>query len=107
MFSRPFGGSVYRKIFSGQGDIRCNKTDDVMYNEEHGMDDKIGKLYVLRGNKPEEVPELHAGDIGALAKLNKVATTDTLSTKATPLTFIKTAVSKPYTYMSYQTGKQS
>ena len=56
------------------------KTDDVMYNEEHGMDDKIGKLYVLRGNKPEEVPELHAGDIGALAKLNKVATTDTLST---------------------------
>lgn len=83
------------------------KTDDVMYNEEHGMDDKIGKLYVLRGNKPEEVPELHAGDIGALAKLNKVATTDTLSTKATPLTFIKTAVSKPYTYMSYQTGKQS
>lgn len=33
------------------------KTDDVMYNEEHGMDDKIGKLYVLRGNKPEEVPE--------------------------------------------------
>lgn len=26
------------------------KTDDVMYNEEHGMDDKIGKLYVLRGN---------------------------------------------------------
>ena len=78
------------------------KTDDVMYNEEHGMDDKIGKLYVLRGNKPEEVPELHAGDIGALAKLNKVATTDTLSTKATPLTFIKTAVSKPYTYMSYK-----
>ena len=78
------------------------KTDDVMYNEEHGMDDKIGKLYVLRGNKPEEVPELHAGDIGALAKLNKVVTTDTLSTKATPLTFIKTAVSKPYTYMSYK-----
>ena len=73
-----------------------------MYNEEHGMDDKIGKLYVLRGNKPEEVPELHAGDIGALAKLNKVVTTDTLSTKATPLTFIKTAVSKPYTYMSYK-----
>ena len=30
--------------------------------------EKIGKLYVLQGNKPIEVPELHAGDIGALAK---------------------------------------
>ncbi len=78
------------------------KTDDVLFNEEHGMDDKIGKLYVLRGNKPEEVAELHAGDIGALAKLNKVVTTDTLSTKATPLTFIKTAISHPYTYKSYK-----
>ena len=42
------------------------KTDDVLVNPERGMDDKIGKLYVLRGNKPEEVSELHAGDIGAL-----------------------------------------
>ena len=83
------------------------KTDDVLYNEEKGMDDKIGKVYVLRGNRPEEVPELHAGDIGALAKLNKVATTDTLSTKAVPLTFIKTAISKPYTYKSYNPVNKS
>ncbi|MCD8046874.1 MAG: elongation factor G [Clostridiales bacterium] len=78
------------------------KTDDVLFNDERGMDDKVGKVYVLRGNKPEEVSELHAGDIGALAKLNKVVTTDTLSTKATPVTFIKTAISRPYTYMSYK-----
>ncbi|MCD8365625.1 MAG: elongation factor G [Clostridiales bacterium] len=78
------------------------KTDDVLYNEERGMDDKIGKVYVLRGNKPEEVSELHAGDIGALAKLNKVVTTDTLSTKGTPVTFIRTAISRPYTYMAYK-----
>ena len=77
------------------------KPDDIMHNPERDMDDKIGKLYVLRGNKPEEVSELHAGDIGALAKLNKVVTTDTLSTKATPVVFIKTAFSKPYTYMKY------
>ncbi len=78
------------------------KTDDILYNEERNMDDKVGKLYVLRGNKPEEVSELHAGDIGALAKLNKVVTTDTLSTKSTPLTFIKTKISQPYTYMAYK-----
>ena len=77
------------------------KSDDVMHNPERDMDDKIGKLYVIRGNKPEEVSELHAGDIGALAKLNKVITTDTLSTKANPVVFIKTTFSKPYTYMKY------
>ena len=66
------------------------------------MDDKIGKLYVLRGNKPEEVSELHAGDIGALAKLNKVVTTDTLSAKGHPVVYLKTHFSVPYTYMSYK-----
>ena len=78
------------------------KTDDVLVNPEHGMDDKIGKLYVLRGNKPEEVSELHAGDIGALAKLNKVVTTDTLSAKGSPVLFLKTTFSVPYTYMRYK-----
>ncbi len=78
------------------------KTDDVLVNPERGMDDKIGKLYVLRGNKPEEVSELHAGDIGALAKLNKVVTTDTLSAKGHPVVYLKTHFSVPYTYMSYK-----
>lgn len=94
----PFIGK-YSLIKVNSGVI---KTDDMMYNQEHGMDDKIGKIYVLRGNKPIEVPELHAGDIGALAKLNKVVTTDTLSTKARPVLFIKTALSQPYTCMSYK-----
>lgn len=78
------------------------KTDDVLVNPEHGMDDKIGKLYVMRANKPEEVSELHAGDIGALAKLNKVVTTDTLSAKGNPVVYIKTKFSVPYTYMRYR-----
>ena len=94
----PFIGK-YSLIKVNSGVI---KTDDVLYNQEHGMDDKIGKVYVLRGNKPIEVPELHAGDIGALAKLGKAVTTDTLSTKATPVVYIKTAISKPYTCMSYK-----
>ncbi len=77
------------------------KTDDVLYNEDRGMDDKIGKVYILRGNKPMEVPELQAGDIGALAKLGKVVTTDTLSTKATPIKYTPAEISTPYTYMRY------
>ena len=66
------------------------------------MEEKIGKLYVLNGSKAEEVKELHAGDIGALAKLNGAMTTDSLSTKANPILYIRTAVSTPYTYMRYK-----
>lgn len=78
------------------------KTDDVLYNSEKDMEDKIGKIYIMRGNKPLEVPELHAGDIGALAKLSKVATRDTLSTKTAPVMYGKTQISIPYTYMRYK-----
>lgn len=78
------------------------KTDDLLFNHDKDTEEKIGKLYVLKGNKPEEVKELHAGDIGALAKLTKTATRDTLSTKATPVIYGKTDLSVPYTYLSYR-----
>ncbi|MCR4781825.1 MAG: elongation factor G [Lachnospiraceae bacterium] len=78
------------------------KTDDLMYNKHKDNEEKIGKLYVLCGNKAEEVPELHAGDIGALSKLSKVATTDSLSTKANPILYIRTPISIPYTYKRYK-----
>ena len=50
-----------------------------------------------------EVPELHAGDIGAIAKLNTVTTGDTLATKNTPVLYGKTEISTPYTYKRYKT----
>ncbi len=78
------------------------KTDDVLWNHHKDTEEKIGKLYVLTGNKPEEVKELHAGDIGALAKLANTATTDSLSTKANPIVYIRTSISTPYTYMRYK-----
>lgn len=109
-FSKPKTAYIFKTIvdpFIGKYSlIKVNsgvlKTDDVLVNPEHGMDDKIGKLYVMRANKPEEVSELHAGDIGALAKLNKVVTTDTLSAKGNPVVYIKTKFSVPYTYMRYR-----
>ena len=78
------------------------KTDDLLFNHDKDIEEKIGKLYVLKGNKPDEVKELHAGDIGALAKLTKTATRDTLSTKATPVIYGKTDLSVPYTYLTYR-----
>lgn len=78
------------------------KTDDTLYNYHRDSEEKIGKLYVMRGSKAEEVAELHAGDIGAFAKLQTSLTTDTLSTKANPVTYIRTSMSKPYVAMRYK-----
>ncbi len=78
------------------------KTDDLLYNVDKDIEEKIGKIYVLQGNKPIEVKELHAGDIGALAKLTAARTGNSLSTKATTIKFGKTEISTPYTYMRYK-----
>ncbi|MBQ7359197.1 MAG: elongation factor G [Lachnospiraceae bacterium] len=78
------------------------KPDDLIYNVDRDIEEKVGKLYVLQGNKPIEVPELHAGDIGALAKLTAARTGNSLSTKATTIKFGKFEISTPYTYMRYK-----
>ncbi len=78
------------------------KTDDMIYNIDRDIEEKVGKLYVLQGNKPIEVSELHAGDIGALAKLTAARTGNSLSTKATTIKFGKFEISTPYTYMRYK-----
>lgn len=78
------------------------KTDDVIYNVDKDIEEKIGKLYVMQGNKPIEVPELHAGDLGALAKLTAARTGNSLSTKATTIKFGKWEISQPYTYLRYK-----
>lgn len=77
------------------------KSDDTLYNALPRQRKKLSKLYVMRGNKLEEVSELHAGDIGAIGKAG-CKTGDTLSTKATPVMYGKTDISKPYTYMAYK-----
>ena len=109
-FSKPKSAFIWKTIvdpFIGKYSLIkvCSgviKTDDVLYNADKDVEEKIGKIYVLRGNKPIEVPELHAGDIGALAKVSKARTGDTLSTKANTITYAKTEISKPYTYMRYK-----
>ena len=93
----PFIGKYsFIKVCSG-----VLKGDDVLYNPGTDAEEKPGKLYIMCGNKPSEVSELFAGDIGAIAKLTNTNTGDTLSTKATPILFSKTEYSQPYTYMKY------
>lgn len=93
----PFIGKYsFVKVCSG-----VLKGDDTLYNGDSDAEAKLGKIYTMVGNKPTEVSELFAGDIGAIAKLTNTKTGDTLSTKNTPVMYGKTEYSKPYTYMKY------
>ncbi|MCM1387126.1 MAG: elongation factor G [Bacillus sp. (in: Bacteria)] len=109
-FAKPKSAYIFKTIvdpFIGKYSLIkvCSgvlKSDDLIYNEEKDVEEKISKLYVLQGSKPIEVKELHAGDIGAIAKLTAARTGNTLSTKAHPIRYGKTEISTPYTVMRYQ-----
>ena len=92
----PFIGK-YSLIKVASGVI---KSDDTLYNVTADNEERISKLYVFEGSKPLEVKELHAGDIGAIGKLN-ASTGDALATKAAPIQIGKIEVSVPYTYKRY------
>ncbi len=93
----PFIGK-YSMIKVASGVI---KSDDTLYNEAKDSEERLSKLYVMEGSKAIEVKELHAGDLGAIGKLN-AATGDTLSTKATPIAYGKIDAPVPYTYKRYR-----
>ncbi|MBO7402018.1 MAG: elongation factor G [Lachnospiraceae bacterium] len=78
-------------------------TDNPVYNADKDTEEKISKLYVLRGKDQIEVKELYAGDIGAIGKLSNTKTGDTLSTKANPINYDRAEMPIPYTYQRYET----
>ncbi len=78
------------------------KADDTIYNVDTGTEEKLSRLYVLRGKEQIEVKELYAGDIGAIGRLSSTTTGDSLATKANPVQFDRPKVSVPYEYKSYR-----
>ncbi|MDO4804071.1 MAG: elongation factor G [Lachnospiraceae bacterium] len=98
----PFIGKYsFIKVNSG-----VLKADDTLYDVQKESDVRLGKLYVMTGNKSQEVSELFAGDIGALAKLGDVNTGDSLAPKATPIAYPKAILSTPYTAKRYRAVKK-
>ena len=103
---RPFSAYVFKTIvdpFIGRYSLIkvCSgelKNDSVIYNYDKDTEEKMNKLFVMRGKEVIEVPELKAGDIGAIAKLSNTGTGDTLSLKSDPLVIDKMEMSAPYTY---------
>lgn len=78
----PFVGrlSLFR-VWSGS-----IKSHDHVWNAARGEEERIGQVLRLHGKEQETVAELHAGDIGAVAKLAHTLTGDALSSREQPFT---------------------
>lgn len=78
------------------------RSDSQIFNADKDTEEKISRLYILRGKEQIEVSELRAGDIGAIGKLSNTVTGDTLSTKAVPVVYERPEMPKPYTYQRFK-----
>jgi len=75
-FSDPFSGRVSLfRVYSG-----TFTSDHPYWNTTKDHEERVGKLQLIQGKQQVPVPELRAGDIGAVAKLKDVHTGDTLAT---------------------------
>jgi len=73
----PFAGRItFFKVISG-----VIKNDVTVENYTRRSQERLAHLSVMQGHKAVEVAELHAGDIGAVAKLKETYTGDTLGAK--------------------------
>ena len=73
----PFAGRVtYFKVMSG-----VLKNDASLQNFNRNSQERLQHIQVMQGKTGTEVPELHAGDIGAITKLKDTVSGDTLGDK--------------------------
>jgi elongation factor G len=84
----PYVGKLtYFRVYNG-----VVSSNSQVYNSIQNASERIGQLFMMRGKTQEPVPQVRAGDIGAVAKLNVTATGDTLCApdkpvKLEPITF--------------------
>jgi elongation factor G len=77
----PFSGRItFFKVVSG-----VVKNDVTVENYTRRSQEKLAHLSIMQGRKAVEVPELHAGDLGAVAKLRDTLTGDTLGVKGSEI----------------------
>jgi elongation factor G len=77
----PFAGRIsFFKVISG-----VVKNDATVENYTRRDQERLSHLSVMQGRKPTEVAELHAGDLGAVAKLRITLTGDTLGVKGSEI----------------------
>jgi elongation factor G len=75
------------------------KSDATVHNISRDAQERLGHLLVLQGKTQTHVPELHAGDLGAVAKLKDTHTGDTLGDRQA--NFIVQPLSFPEPVLAY------
>jgi elongation factor G len=89
--SEPHVGDVsYFRIYSG-----LVKNGQDVYNAPRALSEKLNHLCVAVGKDRTEIAELHAGDIGAVAKLRDTHTNDTLSAQGHQIVLPKIPFPEP------------
>jgi elongation factor G len=79
----PFAGRITMfRVASGS-----LKSDSTVHNKTRDVQERLGNLHLLQGKTPTGVPEIKAGDLGAVAKLKDTLTNDTLGDRSDPTTF--------------------
>ena len=85
-----YGKYSYVKVFSG-----VITPDTQLVNARTGETEKLGRLYLMNGKKATEVKELHCGDIGAIGKMEKLKTGDTLCDPRKVVTLKQLPIAEP------------
>ena len=75
--SDQYGKYSFVKVLAG-----TITPDMAVTNSRTSNHEKLGRLYSLRGKKTTEIKDLGCGEIGAIAKMDKVKTGDTLCADA-------------------------
>ncbi len=89
--SDPFAGRItFFKVVSG-----VVKNDATLENYTRRGQERFSHLSVMQGRKAVEVVELHAGDLGAVAKLRETFTGDTLGQKGSDIQVELIALPEP------------
>ena len=87
----PFAGRVsYFKVMSGILKNEANLT-----NFNRGAAERLSHIGVMQGKTQAPVAELHAGDLGTVAKLKETLTGDALGDKAAPVVYPKIKLAEP------------
>jgi elongation factor G len=89
--SDAFAGRIsYFKVFSG-----VLKNESTVQNFSRGSAEKLSHISIMQGKTAVPVTELHAGDIGAVAKLKDTLTGDTLGDKSAPILYPRVKLPEP------------
>jgi elongation factor G len=89
--SDAFAGRIsYFKVFSG-----VLKNDASLQNYNRNIQEKFAHISLIQGKQAVPIPELHAGDLGAVAKLRETLTGDTLGDKSSPIRYKAVQLPEP------------